>query len=106
MGVEPWTFTLAELFELATGNSFARWNHTATIQATLANTVRDPKTKSKPWYAHDFHPHILHAERMRRKREGEPERTGETKASISILKDVFVDNVPFAKVLETHGIEA
>jgi len=104
VGIEPWSFTLAELFEMATGHSFAQWHHTAAIQATLANTVRDAKRRRSPFYARDFHPHVLHAARVRRKRAGHRESSRD-EMGVGILKSVFVDNAPIGKVMEFHGID-
>jgi len=83
------------------GADFARWNHTTAIQATLANTVRDPKKRKKPFSGREFHPHILYAAAERKKREGEPK---ENKVSITILRDIFVDGKAWNEIETTHGI--
>ena len=87
---------------MALGRSFQEWHYTSAVQATLANTVRDEKRKRKPFYTRDFHPHILQHEAERREREGVPD---EQKLDVSILKSVFVDDVPIGKVMAFHGLE-
>lgn len=83
------------------GADFARWNHTAAIQATLANTVRDSKKRSKPFQAREFHPHILHAKKQR---ENEQRGDGDGKVSITILRDVFVEGASMSEIEESHGV--
>jgi hypothetical protein len=84
------------------GADFARWNHTTAIQATLANTVRDPKKRKKPFSGREFHPHVIYAAEQRKKKEGKPKKND--KVSITILRDIFVDGTPWNDVEEKHGI--
>lgn len=98
MPIEPWSFTLRELFILNEAADFARWNHTASIQATLANTQRDEKKRRKPFTARSFHPHLLFGIAQKKKlKEDKP-------VSITILRDVFVDGATFDEILDTHGV--
>ena len=58
------------------------WNQTAAVMAVIANTVRDPKKKPRPYTPTDFNP-IDIARRRRRARE--------YPAPITVLRDVFID---------------
>ena len=84
---------------MAEGASWARWDTAAAIQATIANTVRDSEQRKKPFVGDDFHPHLIEDEDMNE------EKTKKPLADVSILKSIFVDNVPIDKVLAAHGIE-
>jgi hypothetical protein len=96
--VEPWAFTLRELFMINEAADFAKWNHTAAIEATIANSQRDEKKRRRPFTARNFHPHILFDIAKRKKlKEDKP-------VSITILRDVFVDGATFDEILDTHGV--
>ncbi len=56
-----------------------RWEHTSALLALTANIHRDQRKKPTPYRAADFNPYL-------RRRE-QPVR----KASIDVLKQVFVD---------------
>lgn len=98
-GVEPWTYTLRQLFVQQQGQDFGAWIHTASIEAALANTVRDSKKKRKPFIMQDFHPHILHAKAKEERKK--PKKKG---VDISILRDIFIDAKPMEELVEEHGI--
>ena len=82
------------------GRDFSEWTHTASVEAALANTVRDEKKRKRPFVMQDFHPHILHAKEEEKRRKSR----GVEKPNISILRDVFVDGASMGDVVETHGI--
>ena len=60
------------------------WNHTAEIEALLANINRDPKRRTEAWTAADFHPFTA-----RRKRSDAP-----LSADITVLRDAFCPPQP------------
>jgi len=81
------------------GKDRGLWWHTASIESTLANTVRDKKRKSRPWKTADFHPW---EERDRREKA---EKAGRKNfADITILKAVFVDQMDFSEIEDDFGI--
>lgn len=75
---------------MAHGKSFSAWIHTASVEATVANTVRDAKTKRTPYIWENFHPHILAARKKRQHKE---------QVSVKILKSVFIDRMPLGKIM-------
>ena len=81
VGVNPDPFTFHELSLMVRGKHKEQWQHTASILAMTANTVRDPKKKRRPFSAEDFYPTVFVG---RKKAEG--------RVPISILKSVFMAN--------------
>lgn len=71
---------------MAEARSRERWAHTSAVLALTANVHRDQRKKPAPYKPTDFNPH-----QRRRELPGR-------KASIQVLKQVFVDsqrrNVP------------
>lgn len=67
---------------MAEARDWQDWNHTAQLSAMIANTCRDPKKKSKPFLPAEFHPLLLASRGA---------RSPETRAPITVLKDVFID---------------
>jgi hypothetical protein len=61
-----------------------RWNHTAALQAMLANVHRDPK-KGRLFRPAEFHPMV----KARNARTGPP-----LQGDIQMLKTLFVDRRP------------
>ena len=55
---------------MADGVAQERWNHTAQLLATLCELQRNPKRRSRPFTADEFHPYL------RTRRRGTP-LTGE-----------------------------
>ena len=43
---------------MADGVAQERWNHTAQILATLCELQRNPKRRSRPFTADEFHPYL------------------------------------------------
>jgi len=82
------------------GNDFGKWSHTASVEAGLANTVRDQKKRKRPFVMQEFHPHLLYAKEKAKRAKSR----GENTADISILRDVFVQDSSFGDVIEKHGI--
>ena len=78
---------MRELAEMAVACQSERWNHTAALQAMLANVHRDPK-KGRLLQPADFHP-LLRAKRQRGAATASP-----PKGDIQMLKAVFVDRRP------------
>lgn len=70
--------TLRDLCIMAEAKQRERWNHTATLLATMINLTRNPK-KSQPAKPEDFNPFI--------KKEPPPKLKGN---DLKILKDIFV----------------
>ncbi len=64
---------------MAEARSRERWSHTSAVLALLANCHRDPRKKPTPYQPADFNPYQRRRERPVRK------------ASIQVLKQVFVD---------------
>lgn len=62
---------------MAEARSEARWSHTSTLLAMIANVNRDPK-KTRAFKPGDFNPHAKR-------------NIVRGKADITILKQVFVD---------------
>ena len=81
VGVNPDPFTFHELSLMVRGKHKEVWQHTASILAMTANTVRDPKKKRRPYSAENFYPTVFAG---RKKPEG--------RVPISILKSVFLPN--------------
>ena len=78
-GVDPWPYTLRELKWMADEALAHAWNHTSAVCAMIANTVRDPKKRARPYTPGEFHPVELARKRSR------------PKVPITVLRDVFVD---------------
>jgi hypothetical protein len=51
---------------MADGVAQERWNHTAQLLATLCELQRNPKRRSRPFTAEEFHPYL------RTRRRGAP----------------------------------
>jgi hypothetical protein len=83
------------------GRDRGLWFHTAAIESTLANTVRDPKKRRKPWKTIDFHPW---EENDKREREKKTRRTTDGKVDVSILRAVFVDRRGLSEIEADFGI--
>jgi hypothetical protein len=75
---------MRELADMAVACQSERWNHTAALEATLANIHRDPK-KGRMLQPVDFHPLL----KTRIARSGPP-----LKGDIQMLKTLFVDRRP------------
>jgi len=97
VGVVPWSLSLADLVEMNEGRDRGLWWHTASVEAMVANTVRDPKKRRKPWSAIDFHVYEI-SDRQRRA------KAKRGKLDISILKAVFVDGLSKDQVSEKFGV--
>ena len=69
---------------MANGRSHEAWMHTASVMAIVANTVRDPKKRSRPYTVKDFHPEIVAAGR------GRNGAVKITPQNIDILRRAFV----------------
>ena len=55
-GVEPWRFSLRELYWMSWGRSNNQWNHTASLMWLLASINCDPDGP-RPQLAH-YHPYL------------------------------------------------
>ena len=82
IGVNPDPFTFYELTLMVQGKRKEEWQHTASILAMVANTVRDPKKKRKAYCTEDFYPKSFDT-----RRKEVPMRV-----PISALKSAFIDN--------------
>ncbi len=65
-GVDPGPYSLRQLIWMADGAAQERWNHTAQLLATLCELQRNPKRRSQPFTADEFHPYL------RTRRRGTP----------------------------------
>lgn len=54
--MEPWEYTLRELWWMAKSRLSAEWDQTSVLWATIANTARDSKRTPKPFMPADVHP--------------------------------------------------
>jgi len=68
---------------MAEARGRAEWSRTAELLAMVANLVRDPKKRKKPFKGLDFNPH---AGRHRAAKDVKP------MADVSLLKTIFVDS--------------
>lgn len=66
---------------MSNGKHKEMWVHTASVQAMIANTVRDPKKRRKPYTAEDFYPKVF-ADR----------KQPAARSPITVLKTAFVNN--------------
>jgi len=81
------------------GRDRGEWWHTASLQATIANSVRDPKKRRRAWRSDQFHPWEVRDARLRRRRESRSSKT-----DIRILKAVFVDGATMDEIEEDYGV--
>jgi len=56
IGVHPRDWSLRELFDAVRGRRREEWNHTCAVLAQLTEIHRDPKKRSRPYDASEFHP--------------------------------------------------
>jgi len=56
IGVHPREWSLRELFDAVRGRRREEWNHTCAVLAQLAEIHRDPKKRTRPYDAGEFHP--------------------------------------------------
>jgi len=56
LGLDPDPYCLRRLYRMARGRIEQDWEYAAQICATIANSVRDPKTRRQPWQMAHFHP--------------------------------------------------
>jgi hypothetical protein len=78
VGIDPMPLSLRELIWMAESRRNEAWSHTANLMALVANVNRNPRKRARPYSPLEFHPFL------------ERKRTAYSKASIRILKDVFV----------------
>lgn len=87
------------------GRDRGLWWHTASIEATLANTVRDKKKRRRGYQAAEFHPWEERDRQRKRRAEAKMRREdGNGKSDVRILKAVFVDRKSFTEIETEFGV--
>lgn len=76
---------------MAEGKQRDDWNHTADLQATVAEPNRDREKRKAPFGRLDFHPFLQRDEERRKKRDGVTAATKPVEMiPVSVLCSVFV----------------